>query len=243
MSIQQNINQLLTMAGSAAMLSPQLRQKAEDRKALKALEKETTEYEAGVNALRESKNEQFKETLKNVSPLIRKLESADLDNLSSEEISGYLDKLKETEHLWDPENERYKAEEEFYKKSRRELDKKKLHLLEEKARIQPTSENVKALQKEKQVQAGAYYLDKNAKNLPQEELFKELEPAARSKSYRIEEGKEAPRGPAKGQEKLITARASLQKQQEAMQHMQSGGQALLEQREAFRDLISKIGGK
>lgn len=38
MSIQQNVNQLLTMAGTAAMLSPQLRQKAEERTAARKLE-------------------------------------------------------------------------------------------------------------------------------------------------------------------------------------------------------------
>lgn len=40
MSIQQNINQLFAMAGTATMLSPQLRQKAEDRAALAKLSKQ-----------------------------------------------------------------------------------------------------------------------------------------------------------------------------------------------------------
>lgn len=38
MSIQQNVNQLLTMAGTAAMLNPTLRQKAEERTAARKLE-------------------------------------------------------------------------------------------------------------------------------------------------------------------------------------------------------------
>lgn len=40
MSIQQNVNQLLTMAGTAAMLSPQLRDRAEHRKTMSKLQKE-----------------------------------------------------------------------------------------------------------------------------------------------------------------------------------------------------------
>lgn len=50
MSIQQNVNQLLTMAGTAAMLSPQLRQKAEDRTKLGKLDKE----ESSLKKIQES---------------------------------------------------------------------------------------------------------------------------------------------------------------------------------------------
>lgn len=94
MSIQQNVNQLLAMAGTAAMLSPQLREKVEHKKTTSKLQEEQKLFaQEGRTALKEFEQE-AKDLEKNVAYQIVEMGPAKLQEklkgMSPEEQEKFL---------------------------------------------------------------------------------------------------------------------------------------------------------
>jgi hypothetical protein len=122
MSIQQNVNQLLTMAGTAAMLSPQLRQKAEDRTKLGKLDKE----ESSLNKLQESdykvmKSKEYAYTTKRINELKK------IENPSDDQKTELSALQNERAAFHDARDERFN---------------RLFEIATERAEINPTPENI-----------------------------------------------------------------------------------------------------
>lgn len=122
MSIQQNVNQLLAMAGTATMLSPQLRQRAEDRTKLRKLDKE----ESGLTKLQESdsalmKSPEYIRTTKRINELKELENPSDLDKT---ELSALL--TERTDFLT----------------ARDERFNRLVEIANERAELDPTEENI-----------------------------------------------------------------------------------------------------
>lgn len=123
MSIQQNVNQLLTMAGTAAMLSPQLRQKAEDNTKLRKLDKE----ESGLSEIQKSDIEimnspEYARTTQRINEL------KDIENPSDNQKTELLALQNERNDFLAARNERFN---------------RLAEIANERAELNPTKENIK----------------------------------------------------------------------------------------------------
>lgn len=128
MSIQQNVNQLLTMAGTAAMLSPQLRQKTEDNTKLRKLDKE----EAGLMKIQEDELEASR------SPEAL---------LKRRKIMTYRERLEKGETLSNIEKTEYEVLDKEAHDTQDARNERRIRLLEianERAELSPTKENIEA---------------------------------------------------------------------------------------------------
>ena len=193
MSIQQNVNQLLAMTGTAMMLSPGIRQKAEDRSALRKLGKE----EKNLQTLQ-------KESMSKEAKLERAHRQGRIANLQEKLKTETNEKLIEeyTTEL----SALTKAEESFKTDIAARFDRL-ADIAEERLMINPSKENIEEYR--------AYQNTKNWKDVLTE----------------------------RKQRKKPQQTQSKEKAAEAMEHMVSGGQAMLEQKNAFRDLVNTVGGK
>ena len=127
MSIQQNINQLIGLTGTAMMLNPQLRQRAEDNTKLRKLDKE----EAGLNALQEASKQQMS-SKEYRDATIRINELKNLENPT---------KLEQTE-LKTLQNARI----DFFA-ARDERFNRLTEISDERAKLRPTEENIAEAQR------------------------------------------------------------------------------------------------
>lgn len=128
MSIQQNVNQLLTMAGTAAMLSPQLRQKAEDRTKLGKLDKE----ESSLMKIQED------ERIASRSPETL---------MKRHKLMTYRERLDKGETLSDKEKTEYEVIDKELHDTQDARNERRIRLLEianERAELNPTKENIEA---------------------------------------------------------------------------------------------------
>lgn len=222
MSIQQNVNQLLAMTGTAMMLSPGLRQKQEDRKISRQLDKESDVLTARQEAL----NKTYKEHSEQVQTSIQEIAKGFEENASTEDLQKMLDRFASA---WDPDNEDYKKYTEYSTSEQADIDKKKGEILKKRFELDPSDENALKLENYRRTQAGLEPLRKEEEG----EYF-------RVKKGPSEQQKTDYQRAIMGASKAEVAR---RKQEEAMQNMRSGGQAMLEQKNAFRDLITQVGGK
>lgn len=94
MSIQQNVNQLLTMAGTAAMLSPQARQKIEHKKTMSKLQEEQKLFAQEGEAALKKFEQETKDLEKNVAYQIIEMGPAKLQEklkgMTPEEQKNFL---------------------------------------------------------------------------------------------------------------------------------------------------------
>lgn len=206
MSIQQNVNQLLAITGTAAMLSPGLREKVEHKKTMSKLQKEQQLFAQEGAAANKKFEQEAKDLEKNAAFQIiemgpDKLQEK-LKGMSPEEQEKFLAEGKKA-------MQEIQATVGAHKEFLKQREEKGLDLARRIFEADPTEENASRYIGLMENQSRANYhreLREKAKQKPQQTQSKE-------------------------------------KAEEAMEHMRSGGQAMLEQKNAFRDLINKVGGK
>lgn len=150
MSIQQNVNQLLTMAGTAAMLSPQLRQKTEDNTKLRKLDKE----ESGLNKLQES----------------------DYKLMTSKEYARTTSRIKYLKGLENPSDDQklelssLQNERTAFHDARDERFNRLAEIADERAELSPTKENIEAARNFRTTGAWKQALEERSKRKREEAM-------------------------------------------------------------------------